>query len=300
MPRQDRLPPMQTLAVFESAARLASFTAAARELGSTQPAVSQRIVQLEMDLGAPLFERGHRGVTLTADGARLYEAVRQSLDVIRNATTEIRTRSATGALTILTDFGFATYWLMPRLAELKRVMPDVNVRIVTSQQGFDPQRDHADIAIAFGEGNWSPCTSTRLFPEEVTPVCSPEFRAAHAAVRQPADLLDLPLLHVQPTEPERWLAWAGWFAAYGLDAPADNRGMTFNSYALVVHAALMHQGVALGWTPLVDELVESGQLVRLIDEPVRTARGYFLVCPLARPEAPAVPAFRRWLFAACA
>jgi hypothetical protein len=36
------------------------------------------------------------------------------------------------------------------------------------------------------------------------------------------------------------------------------------------------------------------------DEPVRTARGYFLVCPLARPEAPAVPAFRRWLFAACA
>src|SRR5471030_1794834 len=77
LPRQDRLPPMQAMSMFESAARLASFTAAARELGSTQPAVSQRVVQLEETLGAALFERGHRGVTLTEDGARLFEAVRQ-------------------------------------------------------------------------------------------------------------------------------------------------------------------------------------------------------------------------------
>src|SRR5260370_2173472 len=79
MSRQDRLPPMQALSMFESAARLASFTAAARELGSTQPAVSQRVVQLEENLGAPLFERGHRGVTLTEDGVPLFEAMRQTL-----------------------------------------------------------------------------------------------------------------------------------------------------------------------------------------------------------------------------
>jgi putative choline sulfate-utilization transcription factor len=253
-----------------------------------------------MDLGTPLFERSHRGVTLTADGARLFRAVSQSLDAIRAASADIRARSAKGALTILTDFGFATYWLMPRLAELRRVMPDVSVKIVTSQEGFDPQRDHADIAIAFGEGDWSPCTSTRLFREEVTPVCSPAFRAAHAATERPADLRNLPLLHVQPTEPERWLGWGGWFAAYGLTAPPDEHGMTFNSYALVVHAALTHQGVALGWSPLVDELIASGQLVKLVDTPVTTARGYFLVCPPARPEAAAAPAFRRWLFSVCA
>lgn len=299
MPRQDRLPPMQTLSVFESAARLASFTAAARELGSTQPAVSQRVVQLETDLGTPLFERGHRGVTLTADGARLFEAVRQSLDAIRVATADIRTRRATGELTILTDFGFATYWLMPRLMRLKDLMPDMNVRIVTSQPGYDPQRDHADIAIAFGDGNWAPCTSTRLFPEEVTPVCTPAFRDAHPAVSQAADLAHLPLLHLQPTEPERWLAWNHWFEAQGLALPPDRHGMTFNSYALVIHAVLMDQGVALGWNPLTDELLASGQLVRLLDTPVVTSRGYFLVCPQARPEAAAVPLFRRWLFDEC-
>lgn len=299
-PQQDRLPPMQALSAFESAARLASFTAAARELGSTQPAVSQRIVQLETDLGAPLFERGPRGVTLTADGERLFEAVRRSLDAIRVATADIRTRRASGALTLLTDVGFATYWLMPRLSRLKHSMPDVSVKIVTSQEGFDPQRDHADVAIAFGSnGDWSPSTSTRLFAEEVTPVCSPKFAAAHPGIAHAADLARLPLLHVQPTEPERWLDWHSWFAAQGIDHESAGTSMTFNSYALVIHAALMSEGVALGWTPLVDELVASGQLVRLFDTPVVTSRGYFLVCPPARPEAAAVPLFRRWLLDEC-
>ncbi len=288
------------LSVFESAARLASFTAAARELGSTQPAVSQRIVQLEVELGTPLFERGHRGVTLTADGLRLYEAVRQSLGTIRDAVTEIRAARAKGALTILTDAGFATYWLVPRLMDLRRLLPDVTVKVVTSQSAFDPRRDHADVAIAFGEGDWSPCTATRLFQEQVVAVCSPAFRQAHPEIATPADLRTAPLLHVQPTEPERWLGWNGWFAMHGLSAPPDEHGSTFNSYALVMHAALTHQGVALGWLPLVDELVRSGQLVTLFDEPVTTPRGYFLVCPPARPETPAAPAFRRWLFAACA
>lgn len=300
MSDQDRLPPLQMLSVFESAARLASFTAAARELGSTQPAVSQRIVQLEAELGAPLFERGHRGVTLTAEGRRLYEAVRQSMATIRDAVADIRAARAQGALTIVTDAGFATYWLVPRLMDLRRLLPDINVKVVTSQLAFDPRRDHADVAIAFGDGNWSPCTATRLFPEEVVPVCSPRFRDAHERIAEPADLHAVPLLHVQPAEPERWLGWNGWFAAHGLRAPPDHHGSTFNSYALVMNAALTHQGVALGWRPLVDELVASGQLVALFDQPVTTARGYFLVCPPARPETPAAPAFRRWLFAACA
>lgn len=300
MSDQDRLPPLQMLSVFESAARLASFTAAARELGSTQPAVSQRIVQLEADLGTPLFERGHRGVTLTSDGQRLYEAVRQGMATMRDAVSEIRAARAKGTLTILTDAGFATYWLVPRLMDLRRLLPDINVKVVTSQLAFDPRRDHADVVIAFGDGDFAPCTATRLFPEEVVPVCSPKFREAHPHISKPADLYAAPLLHVQPTEPERWLGWNGWFAAHGLSAPPDRHGSTFNSYALVMNAALTHQGVALGWLPLVDELIASGQLMSLFDDPVSTPRGYFLVCPPARPETPAAPAFRRWLFSACA
>ncbi|WP_176057059.1 LysR family transcriptional regulator [Paraburkholderia sp. BCC1876] len=299
MSRQDRLPPMQALTMFESAARLASFTAAARELGSTQPAVSQRVVQLEEALGAPLFERGHRGVTLTEDGERLFEAVRHALDTIRAATTEIRARRTPQTLTLSTDFGFATYWLMPRLSQFKALMPDVDVKIITSQSVFDPSHDQADIAIAFGDAHadWTARGVVKLFPEHVMPVCSPAFLAAHPSLRTPSDLPGVPLLHLEPTQPARWLSWGDWFAAHGLDTPAAHRGITFNSFTLVAHAAIMGQGVALGWAPLVDELLATGQLVELFDAPVVTERGYLLVTQ--RAANPVINAFRQWLLGEC-
>jgi putative choline sulfate-utilization transcription factor len=299
MPRPDRLPPMQALTMFESAARLASFTAAARELGSTQPAVSQRVVQLEEALGAPLFERGHRGVTLTEDGARLYEAVHHALDTIRVATAEIRSRRTPQTLTLSTDFGFATYWLMPRLSQFKALMPDVDVKIITSQNVVDASHDEADIAIAFGDerADWIARGAVKLFPERVTPVCSPAFLVMQQALHAPSDLLNLPLLHLEPTQPARWLSWPDWFAAHGLDAPAAHRGITFNSFALAIHAAIMGQGVALGWAPLVDELLATGQLVELFEPPVATERGYLLVTQ--RAATPAVQAFRQWLLGEC-
>jgi putative choline sulfate-utilization transcription factor len=302
MSRQDRLPPMQALSMFESAARLASFTAAARELGSTQPAVSQRVVQLEENLGAALFERGHRGVTLTPDGVRLFEAVSQSLDTIRIATNDIRERHAAPAqrsLNLLTDFGFATYWLMPRLSQFKALMPDVDVKITSAQDVFAAQHDQADIVIGFGHAatDWPGRGTIKLFPEQVTPVCSPAFLARHGKLNHPSDLTHLPLLHLEPTNPERWLSWHGWFAAHGLAAPPAHRGITFNSYGFVAHAAIMGQGVALGWAPLVDELVASGQLVELFDTPVTTHGGYLLSAP--RAQSTAVGAFRDWLLAEC-
>ena len=303
MSKQDRLPPMQALSMFESAARLASFTAAARELGSTQPAVSQRVVQLEENLGTPLFERGHRGVSLTEDGALLFEAVRRGLDTIRIATNDIRARHAapsTRSLSLLTDFGFATYWLMPRLSQFKALMPGVDVKIITSQDVLAANQERADIVISFG--HVSPDVTGRgavkLFPEQVTPVCSPAFLSRHGGrLQTPSDLVELPLLHLEPTNPERWLSWHGWFAAHGLAAPPAHRGITFNSYGFVAHAAIMGQGVALGWAPLVDELVASGQLVQLIDEPVTTNGGYLLSA--LRGHTPTVDAFRDWLLAEC-
>ena len=127
-------------------------------------------------------------------------------------------------------------------------------------------------------------------------VCSPAFRDAHArrAGRTPAG----PAAAACAADaPERWLSWSGWFDAHGLDTAAAARGVTFNSYALVIHAALLGEGVALGWSPLVDELVASGQLVKLVDAPVVTSRGYFLVRPPQRragrdPRVPALAARR--------
>lgn len=73
---------LDLLRVFESAARQLSFTAAAEELGTTQPAVSQQIKRLEKELATPLFQRVHRGIVLTDAGQLLLRHVAAGLETI--------------------------------------------------------------------------------------------------------------------------------------------------------------------------------------------------------------------------
>nr|WP_315202409.1 LysR substrate-binding domain-containing protein [uncultured Albidiferax sp.] len=295
-----RLPPLQSLVFFEAAVRHLSFTAAAQELGTSQPAVSQRIGLLEEDLGVPLFKRGHRGVSLTADGLQLFNAVRDSLGGIGDAAASIRARRARQVLTVATDFGFAAYWLMPRLAALRALVPNLDVRIVTTQDPFDIRGEPVDIAVAFGAGQWPGCTAQALFPEIVVPVCSPGFWAAHDLTGQAADLAKLPLLHLESAEPLRWLGWQNWLARHGVASTGESHDLTLNNYPLVIQAAIAGQGLALGWTPLVDDLVRNGQLVAAFAQPTTTAHGYFLVEPTAQRTPEPVQRFRQWMVGECA
>ncbi|MCM8735693.1 LysR substrate-binding domain-containing protein [Azospirillum sp. A1-3] len=297
---KDRLPPLRTLLFFEAAGRLLSFSAAARELACTQSAVSHQIGWLEADLGTALFRRLHRGVALTPDGVRLYEATREALDGIGDAVTRIRDRQRPGVLNVATDFGFASGWLLPRLGALRQLLPELDVRIVTTQNAIDLRREAADIAITFGHGHWPGCEAELLFPERVLPVCSPAFRASRApfaagVAASPADLSSLPLLHLESVGPAAWLSWGDWFTLHGLPVPAGGHDLTFNNYPLVLQAALMGQGVALGWSPLIADLMRDGHLVALLDRPVQTERGYFLVVSSRRKPDERRDRFRRWV-----
>lgn len=301
-----RLPPLQSLAFFEAAARHLNFTAAAKELGTSQPAVSHRIGMLEEDLGVMLFARGHRGVTLSADGARLFEAVHESLGTIGSAVAQIRARHARQVLTVATDFAFASYWLMPQLGALRKLVADLDVRIVTSQKAFDIREEAVDAAIAFGSGDWPGCEAELLFPEVVIPICSPAFRDRHGLSGEPAALAQLPLLHLESEDPARWLSWDSWFGRHDLaisrrhDNSGDGHDLSFNNYPLLMQAAMTGQGLALGWLPLVSDLLASGQLVNAAADPVRTENGYFLVRPKAQRSSGPVDLFRQWIIGKCA
>ncbi|MEO6921251.1 MAG: LysR substrate-binding domain-containing protein [Collimonas sp.] len=296
-----RLPPLQGLVFFEAAARHLNFTAAAQELGASQPAVSHRIGLLEDDLGVPLFKREHRGVSLSADGVRLFEAVHESLGMIGSAVAHIRARRNRQVLTVATDFGFASYWLMPQLGTLRKLMADLDVRIMTSQKAFDIREEAVDVAIAFGSGHWPGCEAELLFPEIVIPVCSPVFKATHGLNENMTTLAQLPLLHLESEEPMRWLGWDSWFAQHNI-APggvAEGRDLSFNNYPLVIQAAITGQGLALGWFPLVADLLQSGQLVTAAAAPVTTGNGYFLVRPNAQRTTAAANLFRQWIVGEC-
>lgn len=297
--------PLQSLVYFESAVRHLNFTLVAEEFGTSQPAVSQRIAALEKDLGTPLFKRAHRGVTLTPEGMHLHESVRNHLAAIHLAVDKMRTRRTRQVLTVATDFAFAQFWLMPRLAAFQQHRPELDVRIVTSQHAFDIRGEQVDLAISFGDGHWPGCDAQQILPEVVVPVCSPALLARHAAAgarvgTSAAGVMQLPLLHLESSGKTRWMTWDDWAQTQALPAAAATQSLTLGNYPLLIQAAIAGHGVALGWRPLVDELLDGGQLVALPAPPLRTRRGYFLVRPQGREPWEALDSLREWIVRACA
>ena len=291
---------LPALATFEAAARLLNFSKAARELGTTQPAVSQQIAALEAELRCGLFHRQHRGVSLTPEGAILFEAASLSRAAIERAHSDIGSRKGRHVVSIATDYGFAGDWLIPQLSALSSALPGVEVRIIASQSATKSSPKSADFAIRMGSGAWPGHKATLLFRETVFAVASPHYLARHPPVRAARDLAELRLLHLESEERAPWLNWSGWLAQHALVRPAREGDFFFNTYSMVQQAAIAGQGVALGWRPLIDGAISAGCLVPVTAAPVCTDMGYYLVEDTSRPRPAALGRFRAWLLEACA
>jgi len=293
--RRD-LPPLNSLCAFEAAARHCSFTAAANELCLTQGAISRQIRGLETALDTPLFLRSHRGVALTGEGERLYHAVAEGLESIAAVVRELRRRDQPPTLTVSASVAFATYWLMPRLHGFKRLHPEIDLRVVASDKELAPASAGAELAICYGDGHWAEYRIEALFDEVICPVCSAAYLAEHGEIHEAADLLDAVLLHMEESGGIwRWIDWHGWLDSQGIEGKAQRSGLRLNTYPMVLQAALAGQGVALGWSYIVDDLVAQGSLLKPLEASLQTERRYFLASAHALPEDSPAQAFRRWL-----
>jgi putative choline sulfate-utilization transcription factor len=264
------------LRIFEAVGRLGSLTRAAEELGLSQPAVSYQIRRVEDQLGVSLLRRMHRGSVLSEPGARLHRAVASGLEALDQAAQEISRRSRTPAIRIFTDYGFAAFWLMPRVAEFRRLHPQVEVHVIASQDLGENLEDSADAAVLFGERQDFPPDARLLMPERVMPVCSPGFLARYGPFPDAASLARVPLLHLDTVGRPRWFTWTSWLATQGVVREQTEGDLGLNTYGFVIQAALTEQGVALGWIGLVDAHLESGMLVPVGPEVAREDCGYWL------------------------
>ncbi|MCB8876608.1 LysR substrate-binding domain-containing protein [Acidisoma silvae] len=287
------LPPLPALLAFEAAATAGNFSLAARQIGQSQAAVSQHVAALERFIGQPLFRRLHRGVALTEAGVRLQAALARGFDLIESTLDDLRSAGRVPTLTIATDFGFATFWLMPRLESLNAALPGVEVRLITGHQTPRAALADSDVTIAFGPADVG---GELLFHETVVPVCSPAFLARHQRAGGGLDWARLPLLELDAPEPGRWMGWSEWFTATG-QAPRPARApmLHLNTYPLVVEAAMLGQGAALGWQPLLARHLAAGSLVPMTEAALTTTRAYRLLTARLPAEKPAVAGFRRWL-----
>ncbi|MEN5093019.1 LysR family transcriptional regulator [Pseudomonas protegens] len=286
---------LDLLRVFEAAARLRSFTAAAVELGTTQPAISQQIKRLEERLNVRLFDRIYRGIELTESGALLLEQVQLGLQSIDAGLSALSQQHQHEVLQVATDFAFAAYWLMPRLHRFHQANPQVDVSLVTSERSHSMLRSDIDVAVLFGDGRFKHGESRWLFSEEVFPVCSPLLLRDRAAPLSVHSLPELPLLHLRGENSSHWFDWSGVFRELGLaSAPAPGQ-LRFDNYTLLIQAAIGGQGVAIGWRHLVDNLLEQGLLCRPIAETLISRYGYYVVLPQRKRRGPLIQRFVDWL-----
>jgi len=188
-----RLPPLNAIKAFESAARLGSFTRAAEELSVTHGALSRQIRLLEEWLGTSLFLRTSRNAVPTRAGTDLLAEAGPALDRLASAALRVRSGKALGVLHISALPTFAMRWLIPRLPELQREYPALETRIVTASTPAEQFGMDVDVVVS-GPARQPGWIGSRFLGEAYLPLLSPGDetaptalaggpRAAHAAPR---------------------------------------------------------------------------------------------------------------------
>ena len=288
---------MDLLVGFEAAARHLSFTKAGEELYLTQSAVSRQIKELEEELGVALFQRRHRALALTEAGKQFYAATAQVLTTMRSATGRLRSQAGKKALSVTTTHSFAALWLIPRLAGFTRAHPGVDVRISAETRVQDLERDGLDLAIRHGPASLAGAHAIRLFGERVFPVCSPDLLKSNPLER-PSDLARHVLLQYDdPDARHPWLHWKTWLEVAGIAELRPAGTLSFSGYEQIIPAAVAGHGVALGRSPLVKNLLDSGELVAPFKSQADPARGYFAIVSKNAEGRPEVAAFVTWAVA---
>ncbi len=284
-----KMPPLNAVRVFESAARHGSMRRAAEELFVTAGAVSQQIRVLEDYFGIPLLERRPRALLLTVAGQQFYSAVARHLRGIAQAAEQVHPHDRQIALTVAPDF--ASRWLMPRLSLFAARYPRVEVRIDATFVMADFDRDPFDLGIRMVFKAPVGLNAELLLRQKVKPYCSPAYFAANLAMKDRAEgWKRARLLH----ESHPYDLWAPWFAMKGLAETNAEVGLYFSHGLLAILAAIDGEGVTLQPPEYVVREVGSGALVEADAELFESGLSYYLVWP-KRPLKTAAEQFKDWI-----
>jgi DNA-binding transcriptional LysR family regulator len=290
MPELRRmLPSSNALFVFDAAARNGSFTAAAAELNVTQPAVSRMLGRFEQYLGVRLFDRTAGGAILTEEGELLYRRVLDGFRSIESGLIEIeRRRSGTETVTLSLSSAFTTHWLMPRIDKLQRRFPNVDLRFQLIPGSLRGPVENVDFGMRFRDQDDPESNGALVMNEVMLPICSPGYRAADAA-EQPTEGNTIIKLADTPGD------WAAQYPVFLTRRLGPPKTLNFSDYAVVVQAALLGQGIALGWLTVASHWLLTGALVPASERLSTTRRICELIHPRNRPIRPIAVEIRDWI-----
>ncbi|MDX1819750.1 MAG: LysR substrate-binding domain-containing protein [Paracoccaceae bacterium] len=281
---------INSIQVFMVCHEVGNVTRAAQELNISQSSVSYHIKKLEDDLSVILFRRTASGLQPTEQGNLLAQHVARGLAAIRTGLDRIAQGPGTVRVALLPMF--ASRWLSSRLGQLLEAHPEMNLSIQNHNNSFvrmpNPER-FADLGIQWGRGNWEGFHVTRLWPETLAVVCSPDYLKAHP-ITAPADLLRCTLLHVDDTR-----MWEELLAGNGLTLDTAQSQMMLEDRHFQLSSTINGLGVSLFASWLVEDEIAKGTLVNPFARMFETSFAYHVVVPRAAEPSQAIQRFHRWL-----
>jgi DNA-binding transcriptional LysR family regulator len=287
------MPNYVLLRAFEAAARLESFTLAAKELHLTQSAISHQIKELEEYFGKPLFFRKNRKVEPTSEGRRLLESLSRIFDVIEAACNEVTLAPNSQVLALHCSPSFAAKWLSPRLPEFIKANPDITIRMTSGAEPIDLLRNQEiDVAISYQFTPTGPgITSVSLGEEKIIPMCSPDLIDPTVSVEELMSTLTLieSSLNLH--------TWERWFEINHLKNPSS-RKMSFDRAALSISAAVDGIGAVLESVRFAERELSRGELVEIGQQIFlpTTDRTHFLSYRSNTKNSQKIKLFNEWIF----
>jgi len=289
-----RLPNLNAARAFECAARHESFVGAAAELGITEAAISRHVRILEAELGTILFARGHRSITLTAEGRAYAERLSEGLAIIagRSRAGSVQRRNR---VVLDIDSDLAATWLLPRLslAALDAMQIELDVR---SRLDWPRQLpSDTDLAIVWGGYESAGFRSSPFLKATAFIVSAPVLEASVPPPDDPTRYANHCLLHERT---DAW--WRKVFSTAGLGSVTATRNVYFHRTYLVANAAACGLGLAVGDDIIFAEGLKTGRLIRLPGPSLPGSRMFFLLEPSGRRLSSSVKNLRDWLIAEAA
>jgi DNA-binding transcriptional LysR family regulator len=201
---------MDLLAAFRTFVRITetgSFSAVAREAGSTQPAVSRQLAALEEYLGVRLFQRSTRSLHLTEDGQDLLGRARMVIEAVEETESAVgrRRTSPAGLVRVGCPSVFGRVWVAPRIGRLLERFPDLAVELVISDEVADMIQEGLDLVVRIGEITDPALISRRIGATTSVAFAAPAYLAAHGEPQHPSELPDHDcIVFSRGTDPDLW------------------------------------------------------------------------------------------------
>jgi DNA-binding transcriptional LysR family regulator len=279
---------LEAMSVFVRVVERGSFSAVARELGTTQPTISKQISALEQRLGGRLIARSTRQLSLTDEGQRYYQQCRDILAAIDNAEHSFQTgrEAVAGPLRVASSVSFGRLQLAPRLRGFLQVHPQVSVDLQLSDQNVDLLSEGVDVAIRIGELKDSNLIARQIGLTRRLTVASPAYLAQHPGPQTPEELAQHNCLMF--TLLKQFDTWSFDDGRYSVQVRGNVHS---NNSEAIREMVLSGLGISLSPSWLYREDIDTGQVVQILPNHTPSSLPIYAVFPANRRQSARVRAF---------